>query len=141
MKTLIDDFSVLAVEKCLLQQLPELFSPKTVISLDDTLTARVAAETDESRTERAEIVQKLRVLETALIMLRSLARSQTFGRTSQFSVPLVIHRLTIPQIWRRMMSTAAITIRRHRKTWLVKEWSTTSTRRMKLHLQLNQAHP
>jgi len=82
MKTLIDDFSVLAVEKCLLQQLPELFSPKTVISLDDTLTARVAAETDESRAERSETVQKLRVLETALVVLRSLAQSQTFGKTS-----------------------------------------------------------
>ena len=82
MKTLIDDFSVLAVEKCLLQELPGLFSPKTVISLDDTLTAKVAAETDESRAERAEKIQKLQILETALIVLRSLDQSQKFGMTS-----------------------------------------------------------
>lgn len=97
MKTLIDDFSVLAVEKCLVQQLPEIFSPKTVISLDDTLTARVAAETDESRAERAEKVQKLRVLETALIVLRSLAQSQTVGETFQFSVLSDNQSLTIPE--------------------------------------------
>lgn len=97
MKTPIDDFSVLAVEKCLLQQLPEIFSLKTVISLDDTLTARVATETDESRSERVETVQKLRVLETALIVLRRLAQSQTIGETSKFSVLSDNQSLTIPK--------------------------------------------
>ena len=103
MKTLIDDFSVLAVEKCVLQQLPEVFSPKTVISLDDTLAAKVAAETDESRAERAETIQKLRILETALIVLRSLAQSQTLGMASQVSMASATQSLTILQMLQRVV--------------------------------------
>ena len=103
MKTLIDDFSVLAVEKCVLQQLPEVFSPKTVISLDDTLAAKVAAETDESRAERTETIQKLRILETALIVLRSLAQSQTLGMASQVSMASATQSLTILQMLQRVV--------------------------------------
>lgn len=79
MKTLIEDFSVLAVEKCLLQQLPDLFSPRALIMFEDSLTAKVAGEADESKIERTETIQKLRILQTSLSAFRGLAQSQAFG--------------------------------------------------------------
>lgn len=74
MKTLVDDLSVLAVEKGLLKPLPDLLSPQTVISLDDTTVAKIAAETEESRLERLHAEEKLKVLEHSLKVLRSLDR-------------------------------------------------------------------
>lgn len=65
-----------------MQELPELFSPKIVISLEDDLTSQIAAETDESVAERMKTTHKFQVLENALFVLRSLAQSQTFGKLS-----------------------------------------------------------
>lgn len=80
-KTLVDDLSILAVEKCLLQELPHLFSPKTVISLDDLTTTDIAAETEESQAERARANDKMKVLTAALTVLRSLQLFQPLGLT------------------------------------------------------------
>ncbi len=80
MKTLVDNFSVLAVEKCLVKQLPDLLSPKTVTSLDDATVTNIAAETEESRLERSRATHKLKVLEQALEVLRSLDRHKGMGK-------------------------------------------------------------
>lgn len=79
MKTLIDDFSVLAVEKCLVKRLPDLLSPNTVASLDDATVTKIASETEESILERSRTTSKLGILESALIMLRSLDRHKVAG--------------------------------------------------------------
>jgi hypothetical protein len=74
MKTMVDDLSVLAVEKCLVKRLPDLLSPETIIGLDDATIIRIAAETEESRLERSRVTEKLKVLESTLVVLRSLDR-------------------------------------------------------------------
>jgi hypothetical protein len=74
MKTVVDDLSVLAVEKCLVKGLPDLLSPETIIGLDDATVTRIAAETEESRLERSRVTEKLKVLESTLVVLRSLDR-------------------------------------------------------------------
>lgn len=71
---MVDDLSVLAVEKCLVKRLPDLLSPETIIGLDDATTTRIAAETEESRLERSRVTEKLKVLESTLVVLRSLDR-------------------------------------------------------------------
>jgi hypothetical protein len=86
MKTLVDDFSVLAVEKCLLQELPQPFSPKAVISLDDSTISDIAAETEESTAEGERANEKLRVLGAALTVLKGLRQLHPSGSTS--SCPL-----------------------------------------------------
>lgn len=79
MKTLVDDFSVLAVEKCLVKRLPDLLSPKTIAGLDDTTITNIAAETEESRLERSRATEKLKVLESTLLVLRSLDMHKPAG--------------------------------------------------------------
>jgi hypothetical protein len=79
MKTMVDDFSVLAVEKCLMKRLPDLLSPKTVMTLDDATVTQIAAESEESKIERSGATDKLKVLESALVVLRSLERHKLVG--------------------------------------------------------------
>ncbi len=76
MKTMVDDFSVLAIEKCLVRRLPDLLSPETIVGLDDATISNIAAETEESRLERSRATEKLKVLESTLVVLRSLDRHQ-----------------------------------------------------------------
>ena len=69
-KTLIDDLSVLAQERCLLQQLPDMFSPKFVVGLGDATMEKVAAETDDSKQDRLKTEEKLKVLQTGLVTIK-----------------------------------------------------------------------
>lgn len=66
LKKVVDDISVLAVEKCLVQQLPNLFTPETVFNMDDNVIQAIAAESEESVMERKHTTVRLRVLETGL---------------------------------------------------------------------------
>lgn len=66
LKKVVDDVSVLAVEGCLIQQLPALFTHETVHSLNDDIIQRIAAERPESVAERERSTERLRVLETGL---------------------------------------------------------------------------
>jgi hypothetical protein len=74
MKTLVDVFSVLSIEKCLLEKLPGIFCPEVVIGLDDSLLQSIAAETEESKAERASSTKKLQILEATLKALHRLDR-------------------------------------------------------------------
>lgn len=71
MKKVIDDFSVLAVEARLIQELPNLFSPADVIDIDDATVASLASESDDSVRERKACIEKLKVLEEGLRALQS----------------------------------------------------------------------
>ena len=70
MKKIIDDFSVLAVEARLIQELPSLFSPADIIDLDDAKVASLASESEESSIERTLCSEKLKVLEDGLRALQ-----------------------------------------------------------------------
>ena len=72
LKTLVDAVSTLAIEKCLLQQLPSIFSPDIVCELTDDVIERIAAEGPDSVAERAQAAEKLAVLENALFELKRL---------------------------------------------------------------------
>jgi hypothetical protein len=85
-KTLIDDFSVLAQERCLMQELPNVFPPKVVVGLEDATIAEIAAETDESKQDRLNTEEKLKVLQTGLETIKKLQRLQAIS--SFFSTEL-----------------------------------------------------
>ncbi|KAF2194529.1 hypothetical protein K469DRAFT_725843 [Zopfia rhizophila CBS 207.26] len=72
MKKIIDDFSVLAVEARLVQELPSLFCPADVIDIDDTTVAALASESEESLTERTLYREKLKILEDRLRALQNI---------------------------------------------------------------------
>lgn len=66
---MIDEVSVLAVEKCLVQQLPELLSPDIICSLTDEEVHLIAAESETSMAERERLSEKLAVLQGGLTQL------------------------------------------------------------------------
>lgn len=75
MKTLVDDIAVLAVENCLMKNIPELLSSRIVISLDDDKVSAIAAESDEARAERTRTEDEHKVLSKARAMLNKLSQS------------------------------------------------------------------
>jgi GTP-binding protein EngB required for normal cell division len=70
LKKVIDDFSVLAVEACLIQKLPTLFCPEDVLDIDDATVTALATEDEEAAAERAQCNEKLKVLEQGLKVLQ-----------------------------------------------------------------------
>ena len=69
MKTLVDNFSVLAVEKCTLGNLDHVLSPNIVMKLSDELVSSIAAESEESMLERQRTTEKLKTLKEGLTTL------------------------------------------------------------------------
>jgi hypothetical protein len=70
LKKFIDDFSVLAVEACVVEELPTLFCPAKVLDIGDEMLAKLAAEDEESSIERDQCIVKLKVLENGLRELK-----------------------------------------------------------------------
>ncbi|KAI1325842.1 P-loop containing nucleoside triphosphate hydrolase protein [Xylariaceae sp. FL0255] len=73
-KTLVDDISVLAIEKCLVQKLPHLFSPEVICNLTDGEIHTMAAESEASIADRKRISEKLSVLQGGLTKLGKFKR-------------------------------------------------------------------
>lgn len=67
---MIDDVSVLAIERCLVQKLPELLSAEVIFELSDEELRYIAGESDESASERTRALEKSSVLQGALIELK-----------------------------------------------------------------------
>jgi hypothetical protein len=60
----INNIAVLAVENCLIKNLPAIFSPSLTANMDDEQLRAIASESEETRSERASLKQKLGVLES-----------------------------------------------------------------------------
>lgn len=74
MKFLVDDFCVHAIEECLLDKVPGIFTPEMVLDMEPGDIEKVAAESEESQAERASSSKKLHILEATLSILRRLDR-------------------------------------------------------------------
>ncbi|KAK2628715.1 hypothetical protein QTJ16_001818 [Diplocarpon rosae] len=70
LKKLIDDVSILAIERCLIQKLPDLLSSDMILDLTDEDIQRIAGESIESVAERARAMHKLKVLEAGMAELK-----------------------------------------------------------------------
>ncbi|KAI1855351.1 hypothetical protein JX266_000216 [Neoarthrinium moseri] len=73
LKKFIDDFSVDAVEMCLMKKLPGVFSLEVVSRLDDADILRLASESDSAIEQREELLEKKKVLESALKALHRIS--------------------------------------------------------------------
>ncbi|KAF4960871.1 hypothetical protein FGADI_704 [Fusarium gaditjirri] len=79
----IDDVSVLAIEDCLINKLPSLFTPSSVVEMSDEELYLLAGETEKSSLERKRLELKREILERGLQDLKSLyKRSTVVGHTA-----------------------------------------------------------
>ena len=76
MKVIVDNFSVLGIEHCLLDGLPDTLSSDTMMKLDDTSTRNIAAEIEDFQIERARAIKKLKSLKIGLQTLNRFNRSK-----------------------------------------------------------------
>ena len=63
----------------MLEKLPEIFSPTVVSKLSDSVVEGIAAETEESKAERAACMKQLQELEDTLSVLHRLDRYRPTG--------------------------------------------------------------
>lgn len=82
--------SVLAIENCLIQKLPDLLSLDRVCDLTDVEVHSIAGESSESVAERLRTTQKLQVLESGLVELSRLKNLSSSTLGSQVCVPLIL---------------------------------------------------
>ncbi|KAI1292937.1 P-loop containing nucleoside triphosphate hydrolase protein [Xylaria venustula] len=69
LKTIVDEVSVLAIEKCLIQELPQLLSPETICDLTNEKVHSMAAEGETSVAARDRLNEKLEVLQSGRTQL------------------------------------------------------------------------
>lgn len=62
----INNIAVLGIENCLIASLPDLFSPETILRMEDEQLEAIAAESEDIRLERAILDEKIRDLEKGL---------------------------------------------------------------------------
>ena len=79
MKVLVDNFSVLAVENCMLSDLAHILSPDVVMKLNDDSVSAIAAESEDSMLERQRSTEKLKTLQEGLVTLNHLSRPRNAG--------------------------------------------------------------
>jgi len=86
MKMLIDNIAVLGIESCLLEGLKDAFTAQTVMRLENDLVRKIAAENQESVTERTRTQDKVRTLEKGLHTLNRYRRSRHEGTEGLFGL-------------------------------------------------------
>lgn len=74
LKQVVDDFSKLAIEACLISNLPVLFTPEIVFELSDDAVGRVAAESWETADERKFLTDKMEILSSGMTELQRLRK-------------------------------------------------------------------
>ena len=74
---------MLAIERCLLQQLPTIFTPEMVFDFINEQVRCLAGESEESLVERAALNDKLKVLEGAVAELEQLKRFHVTGTVNR----------------------------------------------------------
>ena len=76
----VDNFSTLAIEDCLISQLPHLLSTDVVASLDGETISEIAMETENAAWERQQTDDRLEMCHLALEQLRSIRTMTVPGK-------------------------------------------------------------
>ena len=81
-QTMVDNFSSLAIEDCLVSQMPHLFSPEVVAALDDDTISTIAMETETAAWDRSEIESRVELCSSALVKLKKIEGMRMPGKSS-----------------------------------------------------------
>lgn len=75
MKKFVDDVSVLAIEQCLIQKLPSIFSSDVICDLTDEQVGMLAGESADMSIERSHMTEKRKLLQEGLTQLGKLSNT------------------------------------------------------------------
>lgn len=70
MKSFIDSVAIHAIEYCLVAEMSSLFSPSSVLQMEEDLLSTIAAETQQNQTLREQMQRETEVLEKGLSLCR-----------------------------------------------------------------------
>lgn len=70
LRTFTDNLINLALESCLIQELPGILTPRDVHAMDETRLAELAAESEESRARRTQLQTDIELLKQSLDQCR-----------------------------------------------------------------------
>ena len=80
LKALVDNFAVLAIEHCVIENIPTIFTPDVAMNLDEKVLRNIAAQSTGSKAERDRTSAKLKSLELGLQTLNRLAHHKITGK-------------------------------------------------------------
>jgi hypothetical protein len=66
LQTFTDNVTNLAVESCLVQDLPNIFTPRQVSTMDISMLEKLAAESQDVRSSRSRLEEDIRLLKEGL---------------------------------------------------------------------------
>lgn len=69
-RTFLDNVTNLAVEGCLIQQLPSIFTSKKVAAMDESTLNKLASESSNVKSRRDQLSQEIESLKTGLEQCR-----------------------------------------------------------------------
>jgi len=93
LKRVVDDFSTLAVEQCLVGRLPFLFRPEVIHEMSEEEISQLASETEDTTNQRDKCMERLTVLQAGLHELRSLDKHRLSSQSK------LSHRITIKLVY------------------------------------------
>ena len=93
MKRVVDDFSTLAVEQCLVGKLPFLLRPEMIHEMSEEEISQLASETEETTNQRDKCMERLVVLQAGLHELRSLDKHRLSSQSR------LSHRITVKLVY------------------------------------------
>lgn len=80
LRTFTDNLINLAIESCLVRELPSILSPRDVNSMSDARLAELAAESDEVRSQRLQLQKDITLLKQGLEQCRRYKPRTAIGK-------------------------------------------------------------
>ncbi|GKT64312.1 dynamin family protein [Colletotrichum tofieldiae] len=105
LRTFTDNLINLAIESCLVQDLPSLFTPRLVSSMDDEKLAELAAESEEVRNYRSQLQEDIKLLKQGLEQCRRYRPRA--GASGSFECPAGDRIVWEFSVWIRLLETSS----------------------------------
>ncbi|KAJ0315178.1 hypothetical protein Brms1b_006291 [Colletotrichum noveboracense] len=111
LRTFTDNLINLALESCLIQELPGILTPKSVNEMDDTRLAELAAESEDIRARRTQLQTDIKLLKQGLDQCRRYRPRGLTGENSSMASALKDH-VTLTSISSVQRNTPSKSIQR-----------------------------
>lgn len=89
LKSFVDNVAILAIELCLLKDLGEVFSPVSVMQMEENSVRKIATESQENQNQRELLTRKRAVLSSGLEICQRYVGRGMLGKISEFLLETV----------------------------------------------------